>query len=237
MDGYGQFCPVSLAAEIFARRWTPLIVRELLQGSTRFGELREGIPSITPSVLSRRLDELAVAGILERREDPEEGGHYVLTEAGEALRPVVEQLGLWGRRWLPSEYRDQDLDPRLLVWDIHRNIRLDQVPRRLLIELRFRDASPGRRAYWLLLAPGGADVCLTHPGGEVDLNVTSDVRTLTQVWMGDVDWAQALRRGTLELTGPADLRQALPTWLKFSPFAAAPTGPRAIDPDSVPNQV
>lgn len=113
MDGYGQFCPVSPAAEIFARRWTPLIVRELLEGSTRFGELREGIPSITPSVLSRRLDELAVAGILERREDAEEGRRYVLTEAGEALRPVVEQLGLWGRRWLPSEYRDQDLDPRL----------------------------------------------------------------------------------------------------------------------------
>jgi DNA-binding HxlR family transcriptional regulator len=224
VDGYGQFCPVSLAAEVFARRWTPLIVRELLEGSTRFGELRRGIPSITPSVLSRRLDELAVAGVLERREDAEEGSRYVLTEAGEALRPVIEQLGLWGRRWLPSEYRDQDLDPRLLVWDIHRNIRLEEIPRRILIELRFRDASPGRRAYWLLLAPGAADVCLTHPGGEVDLNLTSDVRTLTRVWMGDVGWAQALRRGSLELNGPADLRRALPGWLKLSPFAAVPAG-------------
>jgi len=224
VDGYGQFCPVSLAAEIFARRWTPLIVRELLQGSTRFGELRQGIPSITPSVLSRRLDELAVAGVLERVEGEGEGSRYVLTDAGEALRPVVEQLGLWGRRWLPSEYRDEDLDPRLLVWDIHRNVRLDQVPGRVLIELRFRDALPGRRAYWLLLEPDGVDVCLTHPGGEIDLNLTSDVRTLTQVWMGDLGWAEALRRGSLELSGPAHLRRALPGWLKLNSFAAVRAG-------------
>lgn len=225
MEGYGQFCPVSLTAEILTRRWTPLIVRELLAGAGRFGELRRGIPSITASVLSRRLEELAVAGIVERREE-EDGGHYVLTEAGEALRPVVEQMGLWGRRWLPSEYREQDLDPRLLVWDIHRNIRLEEIPGRILIELRFRDAPAGRRAYWLLLAPGSADVCLTHPGGEVDLDLSSDVRTLTQVWMGDVTWSAALRRGSLELRGPAHLRHALPGWLKLNPFATAPTGPR-----------
>lgn len=222
MEGYGQFCPVSLTAEILTRRWTPLIVRELLEGATRFGEIRRGVPSITASVLSRRLDELAVAGIVERCEE-DEGGRYVLTEAGRALRPVVEQMGLWGRRWLPSEYREQDLDPRLLVWDIHRNLRLEEIPGRILIELRFRDAIPGRRAYWLLLAPGAADVCLTHPGGEVDLDLSTDVRTLTQVWMGDVTWSAALRRGSLKLQGPAHLRRALPGWLKLSPFATAPT--------------
>lgn len=222
MDGYGQFCPVSLAAETFARRWTPLIVRELLAGSTRFGELRQGIPNITPSVLSRRLDELALAGVVERREE-DDATRYLLTPAGEALRPVVEQLGLWGRRWLPTEYRERDLDPRLLVWDIHRNVRLEEIARRTLIELRFRDAAPGRRAYWLLLEHGSADVCLTHPGGEVDLVLSSDVRTLTEVWMGDVSWATALRGGALRLTGPAHLRRALPGWLKLNPFAAAPS--------------
>lgn len=221
MDGYGQFCPVSLAAEVFARRWTPLIVRELLVGSTRFGDLRRGIPNITPSVLSRRLAELAVAGVVEHI-DEGDGARYVLTDAGRALRPVVEQLGLWGRRWLPSDYREQDLDPRLLVWDIHRNIRLDEIAQRTLLEVRFRDASPGRRIYWLLLMPGSADVCLTHPGGEVDLRLTCDVRTLTQIWMGDVSWMTALGRGSLELRGPAHLRRALPTWLKLSPFANLP---------------
>jgi DNA-binding HxlR family transcriptional regulator len=225
MDGYGQFCPVSLAAEIVARRWTPLIVRELLCGSTRFNDLRRGIPNISASVLSRRLDELAIAGIVERHED-ESGMRYLLTKAGEELRPVVEQLGVWGRRWLPTEYREQDLDPRLLVWDIHRNIHLDEIPRRTVIELRFPDAPSDRRAYWLLLTPDQADVCLTHPGGDVDVHLTSDVRTFTNIWMGDITWASALRAGTLKLTGPSELRRALPRWLKLNPFA--PVQPAAM---------
>jgi DNA-binding HxlR family transcriptional regulator len=218
VDGYGQFCPVSLAAEVFARRWTPLIVRELLAGNTRFNDLRRGIPTISGSVLSRRLDELAIAGILERVED-ENGSRYVLTAAGEELRPVVEALGRWGRRWLPTDYRDQDLDPRLLVWDIHRNFRLEDIPRRTIIELHFPDAPAGRRSYWLIVSPEGADVCLTHPGGDVDLHLSSDVRTLTDVWMGNTTWASAIRGGTLRLTGSREVRRALPRWLKLNTFA------------------
>lgn len=218
MDAYGQFCPVSMAAEIFARRWTPLIVRELLAGSTRFNDLRRGMPSITASVLSRRLDELAVAGIVERRRDGS-GMRYVLTTAGEELRPVVEQLGVWGRRWLPTEYDEEDLDPRLLVWDIHRNLHLDEIRRRTLVELRFPDAPAEYRAYWLIVAPEGVEVCLTHPGGEVDLRLSTDVRTLTNIWMGNTTWASALRAGALKLTGPRELRRAFPRWLKLNVFA------------------
>jgi len=218
MDGYGEFCPVSLAAEIFARRWNPLIVRELLAGSSRFNDLRRGIPNITASVLSRRLDELALAGIIERQHD-EAGTRYVLTPAGEELRPVVEQLGLWGRRWLPTEYREQDLDPRLLVWDIHRNLELGQVPTRTVIELHFSDAPTEYRAYWLIVTPEGAEVCLIHPGGDVDLHLSTDVRTLTNIWMGNTTWAAALRAQTLKLTGRHQLCRALPRWLKLNPFA------------------
>jgi DNA-binding HxlR family transcriptional regulator len=218
VDGYGQFCPVSLAAETFARRWTPLIVRELLTGSTRFNELRRGIPTISASVLSRRLDELAVAGIVTRHED-EDGTRYVLTAAGEELRGVVEQLGVWGRRWLPSDYREQDLDPRLLVWDIHRNIHLDRVPGRTVVELHFTDAPAKQRGYWLVLAPDGADVCLVPPGDEVDLRLRSTVRALTEVWMGHTSWAAASRTGTIELTGTSRLRRAFPGWLKLNSFA------------------
>lgn len=219
MESYGQFCPVSLAAEIFARRWTPLIIRELLSGSTRFNDLRRGIPSISASVLSRRLDELAIAGIIERRED-EDGMRYVLTAAGNELRPVVEQLGVWGRRWLPTDYRDEDLDPRLLVWDIHRNLRLDEVPRRTVIELHFPDAPSEYRAYWLIVTPDGAEVCLTHPGGDIDLHLSSDVRTLTNIWMGNVTWDAALRTGSLRLVGHSDVQRALPRWLKLNLFAS-----------------
>lgn len=218
MEAYGQFCPVSLAAEIFARRWTPLIVRELLCGSSRFNDIRRGMPNITASVLSRRLDELVMAGIIDRRQD-EDGMQYVLTPAGEELRPVVEQLGLWGRRWLPTEYREADLDPRLLVWDIHRNLKLDEVPPRTVIEMHFRDAPIDYRGYWLVVTPHGAEVCLTHPGGDVDLHLSSDVRTLTNVWMGNTSWAAALRAQTLRVSGPSELRRALPRWLKLNAFA------------------
>ncbi|MGH8980581.1 MAG: winged helix-turn-helix transcriptional regulator, partial [Acidimicrobiales bacterium] len=196
IDGYGQFCPVSLAAEVFARRWTPLIIRELLVGAERFNDLRRGMPTITGSVLARRLGELEVAGIVERR-----GTRYRLTAAGEELRPVVEALGVWGRRWIPTELRDQDLDPRLLVWDIHRNLRLDKIPGRTLIEIYFHDAPAEHRAYWLLVDAEGADVCLTHPGGDTDARLTSDVRTLTDVWMGNATWASAVRGGAIRLTG------------------------------------
>lgn len=218
MDGYQQFCPVSLAAETFARRWTPLIVRELLAGSSRFNDLRRGMPSISASVLSRRLDELVIAGIVQRRE---EGGEarYVLTPAGEELRPVIEQLGKWGRRWLPTEYREQDLDPRLLVWDIHRNINLDQLEGRITVELHFPDAPSTRRGYWLILTPDGADVCLIYPGGEIDLRLRCSVRTLTNIWMGHITWAAAARSGALKLTGSSDLCDAFPRWLKLNPFA------------------
>jgi len=218
MDGYGQYCPVSLAAEVFARRWTPLIVRELLVGSTRFNDLRRGMPTISASVLSRRLDELEVAGIVRRVED-ESGARYLLTDAGEELRPVVEALGCWGRRWLPTDYRDQDLDPRLLVWDIHRNFRFEDVPTRTVIELHFPDAAADRRSYWLIVSPEGADVCLTHPGGDIDLRLISDVRTLTDVWMGNTTWSGAVRRGNLKLTGDRQTRRALPRWLKLNEFA------------------
>ncbi len=218
MDTYGQFCPVSLAAEIFARRWTPVIVRELLAGSSRFNDLRRGMPNITASVLSRRLDELEIAGIVERLKD-ENGMRYTLTAAGEELRPVVEQLGVWGRRWLPTDYREEDLDPRLLVWDIHRNLQLDEVPERTVIELHFPDAPAEYRAYWLIVAPEGAEVCLTHPGGDIDLHLSSDVRTLTDIWMGNTTWASALRAGTLKLNGPRELRHAFPRWLKLNAFA------------------
>lgn len=218
MDGYGQFCPVSLAAEIFARRWTPLIVRELLVGSTRFNDIRRGIPTISASVLARRLDELVVAGIAQRNAD-ERGTRYELTAAGEELRPVVEALGLWGRRWIPTELRDQDLDPRLLVWDIHRNLRLEEVAERTLIELYFHDAPSEHRAFWLLVGPEGADVCLTHPGGDTNARLRSDVRTLTDIWMGNATWASALRSGTLRLTGDSRVCRALPGWLKLSQFA------------------
>ena len=82
--GYGQFCPVALGAEVFAERWTPLILRELLAGSHRFNELQRGLPGVPRALLARRLGSLQRAGLIERR--PARAGRgfeYHLSPAGQ----------------------------------------------------------------------------------------------------------------------------------------------------------
>lgn len=218
MSGYGQFCPVSMAAEVLGRRWTLLIVRELLAGSTRFNDIRRGLPLLSPGVLSQRLNELAVAGIIVRREHD-----YALTAAGEELRPVIEQLGVWGKRWIRGAYDDERLDSRLLMWDIHRGVHLDRVPGpQVTIAFHLREPNAEHRTYWLVLRREDAEVCMTDPGHEVDLRVRTDVRTLARVWMGDADLGGALQSGAIRLTGPSHLQRAFPGWLRLSGFAGVP---------------
>ncbi|MEU6414681.1 helix-turn-helix domain-containing protein [Microbispora sp. NPDC046933] len=95
-------------------------MRELLSGSQRFNELRRGVPRMFPSLLSKRMQQLVRAGIVERAADGN-GVRYVLTPVGEELRPVVEALGVWGTRWI-GDLGDRDLDPKLLLWDMHRRV-------------------------------------------------------------------------------------------------------------------
>jgi DNA-binding HxlR family transcriptional regulator len=215
MAGYGQFCPVSMAAEVLGRRWSLLIVRELLSGSHRFNDIRRGVPNLSPSVLSQRLDELVMAGVVSRREHD-----YALTPAGEELWPVIEQLGTWGKRWIRGAYDDERLDSRLLMWDIHRGVRLEQVPPpQVIVAFYLREPDDRRRTYWLVLRREDAEVCLSDPGYDVDLHLRTDVRTLTRVWMGDADLGGALRSGAIELSGPSHLQRAFPGWLRLNVFA------------------
>ena len=123
---YHQFCPVAKAMELLDERWTLLIVRELVAGSERFNELRRGVPRMSPTLLSKRLGQLVRAGVVDRRDDGNDV-RYVLTPAGRELQPVVEALGVWGIRWI-GEIGDEDLDPKLLLWDMHRNIDYAAVP-------------------------------------------------------------------------------------------------------------
>lgn len=224
MERYGQFCPVSMASEVLDRRWTMLVVRELLAGSHRFNDLRRGLPLISPSVLSSRLDELEQLQIVRR-----EGAEYHLTDAGEELRGVIEQLGVWGRRWARRDYDPEDLDPGLLMWDIRRRVNLDKVPApRVVVAFHLFDAAPGERSYWLVLKPEEADLCRSDPGFDVDLRVSSDVRTLTDVWMGDRTLGGAMTQQAIRVHGPSHLQRQLTTWLKLNQFAdvaSARTGP------------
>jgi DNA-binding HxlR family transcriptional regulator len=226
---YHQFCPVSKAMELLDERWTLLVVRELLMGSERFNELRRGVPRMSPALLSRRLQQLTRAGVVDRLEDGTDV-RYVLTEAGRELRPVVDALGTWGIRWI-GELGEPDLDPKLLLWDMHRNVDSTAVPdRRTVVHFSFPDAARGEREWWLVLTDGEADVCDDDPGHEVDASVTTSVAALTRVWRGDRTWSEALRDGSLEITAPEQVRRALPSWFRLSAFADVP---RVEVPDAV----
>ena len=218
---YHQFCPVAKAMELLDERWTLLVVRELVSGSQHFNELRRGLPRMSPTLLSRRLQQLTRAGVIERRTEGNEV-RYVLTQAGQELRPVVEALGAWGVRWI-GEIGDEDLDPKLLLWDMHRHIDQEAVPDgRTVVRFRFPDLPSDLRDWWLVITRGEADVCDADPGYDVAVTVTGGLRSMGEIWRGDVSWSQALRARAVEVQGPEAMRRAVPGWFTLSGFAAVP---------------
>lgn len=220
---YRQFCPIAMAAEILCTRWTILLLRELLAGSTRFNDLRRGLPRMSTALLSTRLKELEQAGILKRRPVAGEPGvsEYVLTRAGRELEPVVMSFGVWGQRWVDKKLSLERLDVGLLMWDMRRNINPEPMPeRRCTIEFLYQGAPPDQRAWWLVIAPGeGVDLCHVDPGYDVDLYVASDVKTMTAIWMGHDTVRKAVQGGQVKLTGDRALARDMQKWLGLSPFA------------------
>lgn len=223
MKGYGQFCPVAKTAEILAERWMPLVLRELLSGENRFNDIQRGVPLMSRSLLAKRLRELERAGIVEKRRSGARGGpRYVLTPAGEELRPLIEGMGAWGQRWLLLEVDEEDLDPSLLMWDMRRNLVRERVPdRRVVVRFDFDDVAGKMARWWLIVEPAEATICMTDPGFEVDLRVAVTQRALTRYWLGQIDWRQLLASG-MELDGPRWMVQGLPVWLGRSPLAGVP---------------
>jgi DNA-binding HxlR family transcriptional regulator len=218
---YHQFCPVSKAMELLDERWTMLLIRELVLGSERFNDLRRGLPRMSPTLLSRRLQQLERAGIVERRVDGKDV-RYLLTEAGHELLPVVEAVGLWGVRWI-GELGDVDLDPKLLIWEMHRCVDSEAIPSgRTVVQFRFPDAPRGQRDFWIVLEQDEVDVCDFDPGYDIAVSVSSSLRTLTSVWRGDLGWSEALRSGSLEVQGSESMRRAVPSWFTLSAFAGVP---------------
>ena len=221
MIRYGQYCPIAKSLELLAERWTLLVVRELLMGSRRFNDLRRGVPLMAPSMLSQRLRSLVDGGIIVREHGPDSrSSGYRLTAAGEELRPLILQLGTWGQRWSRSRMSTDDLDASFLMWDIRRNLRLDKVSReRVVIFFEFPDAKKGMKHWWLVAEEGEVDLCLEDPGHEVDITLSSNLRTMTQIWMGDMSLVQARGKGLLKVLGRPCLVRSLGSWLGPSPFA------------------
>lgn len=222
MDGYGQFCPIAKAAEVFDQRWTLLVLRELVAGSDRFNDLHRGVPRMSRTLLSKRLSQLISDGLVARRET-DDGPVYELTDAGRHLEPVMDAIGEWGMRFMDS-LTDEDLDPAFLLWDVRRNVDTDALPEgQTVVRLRFRGIEPELRDWWLLLSADEVDVCDEDPGFPTDIAIDTPIRTFIRVWRGDLGWNEALRDGTMRIDGQQSLRRRVPDWFQLSHFAYVDT--------------
>src|SRR5688500_17620177 len=223
---YGQFCPVAVASEIFAERWTPVILRELVLGSRRFNDIQRGVPRISRALLVKRLRELAAHGVISSAD-----GEYRLTEAGQELGEVVVHLGTWGARWTVPVRRDR-LDAKLLTWDMRRRIAVERLPeKRVVVRLDFRGVPAGHKApktYWLVLERPEVDLCIIEPGFEVDLYGNADLAAFSRVWVGELPIRQAIRDGEIRLTGDRHGVRDFPSWLLLSTLAAVPRAAEAL---------
>jgi DNA-binding HxlR family transcriptional regulator len=220
---YWQFCPVAMAAEILCTRWTIVVLREMFAGSTRFNELRRGVPRMSPALLSRRLKELEQAGIVTRMALPSDAAifEYHLTESGRELGPLVEAFGVWGQRRIESDLSLQHLDVDLLMWDMRRSLNTTPMPdRRSVVEFVYPALPAAQRHFWLIVDPEtGADLCKIDPGLDVDLYVSVDLRTMTAIWLGLDTVRAAVASQRMILTGNRKLAASMQTWLGLSPFA------------------
>ncbi len=219
--GYGQFCPVSVAAEVLSERWTLLVLRELLSGSTRFNDLHRGVPLMSASLLSQRLRDLEGAALIERRPLPTSKGYsYHLTESGKALDPIITGIGLWGTKYMRTQYSPENLDPSLLMWDMRRWIRGDLMPPgKHVIRFDIPDAPVQKRRYWMVKEESGdIDLCLFDPGFPVNLVITSGLANLTRVWMGNIEVETAVRTQQIVLEGDQQVRMSFYDWIGLNPF-------------------
>lgn len=218
MMRYGQFCPTAKAAEIFAERWTPLVVQEMLAGSTRFNDIRRGVPLMSQTLLSQRLKELERVGIVERRGDNGRVREYHLTEAGAALGPVILSLSEWGLQYAQDPLEEGDLDVTVLVWNIKR--RVDPgvfAGRRVTVYFEFTDVPKNKSLWWLVNDRDSVDLCPTDPGFPVDLYVRTDIRTMIAIWFGRLAWEAGVRSGRVEVIGERAMRDRLRSWLLLAP--------------------
>ncbi|MGD1877136.1 MAG: winged helix-turn-helix transcriptional regulator [Kiloniellaceae bacterium] len=220
MKSYGQFCPVAKASELFCERWTPLIVRDLAAGATRFSELHRGVPLMSPTLLSKRLKQLETEGIVEAR--PQEGGRgktYHLTEPGREFIPLVIALGTWGQRWSRRELVDGEIDLGLLVWSLERSADATAFGKpQSLVRIEFTDQPHKQRLWWFINREGTCELCLEDPGFDVDLYLAATLPDMIYIVRGDLPLNRALSSGRLEAIGSARARRALKAWLNLSPL-------------------
>lgn len=229
MIDYGQFCPIAKASEVLGERWTNLVVRELGAGSDTFNDLRRGLPLMSPSLLSARLKSLEAAGVV-LRSNIDGRVRYTLTEAGRELKPILLALGTWGQRWVGTEFNPEDLDPSMLMWDIHRTLDVAYFDaRRTVLLFEFEDYTSTFRRWWLVVEKGEVDVCMKDPGYEIDFHVGTDVEALTRIWLGSISYSKAIRNKQLRMVGASQLKRDISKWLGTNYFSDVRPEKRASD--------
>lgn len=212
MGRYRQYCPIARATEILGERWTLLVVRNLLMGATTFTAIARGVPTMSRSVLVRRLDELARAGVITRRHRPSGGSTYHLTEAGRDLAAVVDQLGDWATSWV--EVTHEHTDPGFALWAwCAAQLDTSLLPaRRTVVGFTFPQERASNRRFWLLAEDGAAELCYSYPGTPADVDVVADSQAFVDWNRGVRTWADVLRSGEVVVSGDPEVARALPTW-------------------------
>lgn len=220
MIEYSQFCPVSKTAEVLGEKWTLLIVRELVLGATRFNQFQRAIPRMSPTVLNKRLAELQTHGVVVRKRIPEQRGfEYQPTESGRELFPLILQMAEWGMRWARSEMSDKELDVELLMGDIQRRLQPNKLPGgRTVLKFNYPDLE-NFSEWWVKIEGDAVELCLDDPGYEIDVYFTANLRTMTEVWMGDLSLSEAQADGRLKLVGPSNLLRHLKSWFPLHRYA------------------
>ncbi|MCK5640345.1 MAG: transcriptional regulator [Gammaproteobacteria bacterium] len=229
MKGYGQFCPIAKACEVLGERWTLLLIRELLCGSHRYNDFKRGLPLISPTMLSQRLNTLQERGLVERKRSSDQKSHeYHLTRAGRELEPIVMGLGEWGARWVRSQMSEDDLSVELLMWDMRRTINNSALPQgRTVLHFEFKDLDKNYRHWWMLAENDDIDLCVDDPGFDPDVRFVSDLKTMTQLWLGDTTLSKAQSSGKLDVKGASCLIRNISKWLVYSGFSGITSGVQA----------
>lgn len=218
MPDYGRFCPIALASDVVADRWTPLILRELVLGNTRFNDIVRGLPGISRSLLVQRLKHLERKGVIERWPLPGGRGHeYHLTPAGRDLEGVLIALGRWSVHWLFHDLEPNDVDPITLTWWMHRRVDRDNVPSERVV-IQFDHTGPERLSIWMVLDRGEPSVCIQHPGFDPDVLVTTSTPAIAEVFGGFRTWSHAVAAGDITVDGIPRLVRQLERWFLWSPF-------------------
>lgn len=219
---YGLFCPTSKACEVLTPRWTIQILGELWGGSTRFNEIRRGLPGISPTLLARRLKEMQENGLVERVEDPATGTiDYFRTDKAAELDEILQGLARWAQRHIEAEIALGDRDADVLMWTLHRRIAQEELPRgRTVIRFNFSDATSPASTYWLISRTGQpTELCASDPGFDVDLYIETGVSVMTGIYLGRRSLDREIEAGRIFLSGDARLSRTIGRWLKISIYA------------------